>query len=153
MGDFQTASAAIGLARDVADLVQYLRMVKAAMETVEDDLDSLIKELNSLNELYKQLENNYTIQTEKGTLNPLLEELRYGLSQTLQDVRSTFYKIDKEVRSVYGDEPKTQGRIDAFRKQHRLRARYPKIAERRDQIHTFNETLQIWLLRISLVNQ
>lgn len=153
MEGFQAAGAAVGLARDVAALIQYLRMVKAAMDTVEDDLDGLIKELNSLNELYKALEEKYVQQPEKGPSNVQIEDLKIGLSQTLTDVRSAFDKIDKEVRTVYGDEPKTQGRVDAFYKQRRLRGRYPKIAERRDQIHTYNEVLQTYLLRISLVNQ
>lgn len=153
MADFQTASAAIGLARDVWELVKYLQMVKAAMDTVEDDIDSLIKELGALNSLYGQLEDQYSQKPPQATTNAQLEDLWSQLRQTLQDGRVMFNKVDKEVRSVYGDEPKTQGRIDAFRKQHKLRSRYPKIAERRQQIHTYNAVLQMWLQRISLANQ
>jgi hypothetical protein len=112
MADFQTASAAIGLARDVIDLIQYLRKVKAAMDTVEDDIDGLIKELQSLNSLYGQLERKYEQQPHPGTDNtPTPQQgLWSELGETLKEGRATFDKFDKELREVYGNDPKKKAR-------------------------------------------
>ena len=155
MADFQTASAAIGLARDVIELIQYLRKVKAAMDTIEDDIDGLIKELQSLNTLYGQLERKYKQQPEPGTENtPTVQQgLWSELGETLKEGRATFDKFDKELRGVYGNDPKNKGKIDALVKQHKLRSRLPKINAFRDQIHTYNSVLQMYLMKISLANQ
>ena len=155
MADFQTASAAIGLARDVIDLIQYLRKVKAAMDTAEDDIDGLIKELQSLNTLYGQLERKYKQQPQPGIENsPTAQQgLWSELGETLKEGRATFDKFDKELREVYGNDPKNKGKIDALVKQHKLRSRIPKINAFRDQIHTYNSVLQMYLMKISLANQ
>ena len=155
MADFQTASAAIGLARDVVDLIQYLRKVKAAMDTVEDDIDGLIKELQSLNSLYGQLERKYKHQPNPGTDNtPTPQQSLWSeLGDTLKEGRATFDNFDKQLREVYGNDPKNKGKIDALVKQHKLRSRIPKMNALRDQIHTYNSVLHMYLMKISLANQ
>ena len=153
MAEFQSASAAIGLARDVVDLIQYLRKVKEAMGTVEDDIDGLINELESLDSLYSQLEQKYTCQPNEEILSAEQIELSTGLRETLNDGRNTFYKFDKTLKTVYGEDPKKQGWRDALMKQHRLRSNTPKLNALRTQIHTYNSVLQMWLIKISLANQ
>lgn len=75
MAEFQTASAGIGLAKDVTQLVKYLRRVKKAMDTVEDDIDEMINELESLTSLYGQLEESYKRQAKDDTLDTRQRQL------------------------------------------------------------------------------
>jgi len=152
-GTFQTVSAGFGLAGDIINLISYLKDVKKALETVEDDIDDLIKELEASDRLYRQLEKEYDQHPHQKTLSTHQQELWSLLRQTLQDGRASFEKLDKELKRVYGSDPKVQGRLDALKKQHRLRSRTPRLGAFRDQIHTYNSVLQMWLSRIALSNQ
>lgn len=152
-GTFQTVSAGFGLAGDIINLISYLKDVKEALETVEDDIDDLIKELEASDNLYRQLEKEYDQHFHQRTLSTRQQELWSLLRQTLQDGRASFEKLDKELKRVYGSDPKVQGWLDALKKQHRLRSRTPRLGAFRDQIHTYNSVLQMWLTRIALSNQ
>ncbi len=150
MAELQTVSAAIGLAGDVIRLIQYLRDVKDAMDTVEEDIDGLIKELQCLDPVYAQLEAEYNHQTHEGPMDAQQQAIWDALRQTLQKGRESIGKVDAEIKKVYGDDPKVQGWFDAFKKQRRLRKSAFSLDGFRDQIKQYNQVLQLQLTRVSL---
>lgn len=153
MADFQTASAAIGLAGDVVRLILYLREVKAALDTIDDDIDGLVRELESLKRLYEQLEQEYSQHPHQGTVNARQQELWSKLRETLDDGRKNFTRFDGELRKIYGGDPKSQGWLDGLKKQHRLRSRLSKLGEFHKQLQMDVTVLQAWFSIISLTNK
>ncbi|KAK4899558.1 hypothetical protein LTR27_003291 [Elasticomyces elasticus] len=153
MEPFSTAAAAIGLVGTIVHLVKYLQDVKSALENIDGDIEELNEELVSLQTLYIQLKSECDQQHQRPSLNLKQQELWSALKRTLYDTEVTVVKLDKTLRKIYGDDPKSQGWIDAFKKQHRLKAKTPKIKDWRDSISRYNGKLQIWLQRIDLLNK
>jgi archaellum component FlaC len=153
MADFQTASARIGLAHDVWSLIQYLRKVKAALGTIQQDIDGLVSELKSLNDLYDHLDKEYNQQAHETTRDADESDWWSPLRQTLEAGRASVKKLDSEVKKVYGDDPEVQGWLDRFQKQHRHRKHLPTLDGIRAQVRNYNGILQMWLTRILLKNQ
>ena len=142
MEGFQAGSAAIGLVGDVVRLVIYIKDVKDALGTIDDDLEALASGLESIKQLYQQLDLEYTQQPHQGMLNEKQEKAWSSLRLTSENGRKNLTRLEKELRKIYGNNPKTLGWVDAFKKQHRLRSRSTKLGEFREWLRMDVNVLQ-----------
>lgn len=139
----------VGIADVAVRLIAYLKDVKAAAETVEDDIDRLISEIGSLAVLHGQVEAEFHKQRQNNQSSPQEDVLWFHTSKTLKEGQILTQKLEECVREIYGDDPKVQGKRDGLVKQHRKRSRDTRLVDFRSQIHTYHNALQIWLSMIS----
>lgn len=140
MAELGAVQAAIGLIGNVVQLVNYLKEVKAAFETIKDDIQALIDEVLTLDKLYGSLKQECDRQQQQAAWDEPRQRLWTLLQQTLDNARSCFGKLEHEVKEVCGD-PKDLKWRAKWQKQDRLRSRQLQLGRFRQQLSIFNQVL------------
>lgn len=153
MDVFSAVVTAASLADITIRLIKYLRDVKQAAEDVDQDIDSLIREIECLQVAHDNIQEEYERHIHDATLDPKENILWFHTGKTLQETRQLVIKLETCVREIYGENPHTNGPIDGLRKQHRKRARDARLVDVRNQIHTNQNCLQLWFSIISRSEQ
>ena len=150
---FTAATAAIGLFGQAVTLVNYVREVKAAIDTIDEDIEELIKDLEALKELQGQLKDECSRQSQRSSLAGPQQGLWSYVEKTMRLIQGSLQKFTTELEGVYGANPKRQGLRDAFKKQHRLRGKASKFQAWRVSISQQNGVIQTLLQMILVANQ
>lgn len=147
---FSFVAGAVGIADVTIRVITYLRDVRAAIGTIDADIDGLINEILSLKQVHGHLDEEYQKQTGKGGLSAEETILWEQTKQTLKNGQTLVIKLEISVRQVYGDVRTVTRRRDAFTKQNRKRDMDGMISGFRAQIHTYSSALHVWLNLISM---
>ena len=150
---FSTAAAAIGLTQQAVALVKYVRQVKAAIDTIDEDVEALIKELETLEVLQGRLQDECDRQSQHSSVAGQQQRLWSYVEKTMRLIQEFLKKFAAELKGVYGADPKQQGFRDAFMKQHRLRSQAAKFQAWRNMIQQQNGIIQVLLQMILIANQ
>lgn len=149
MDVFSAVVTAASLADITIRLIKYLRDVKQAAEDVEEDIDSLIREIESLQVVHTQIQEEFERHVQDTALDSKENILWFHTGKTLQETRQLAIKLETCVKEIYGENPHTKGPIDDLRKQRRKRSRDSRLVDVRNQIHTNQNCLQLWFSIIS----
>lgn len=147
---FSLLAAGVGIADVALRVISYLKDVKAAAETIEDDIEGLIDEVEALMAIHDQLEQNYLKNVTHGVLEEKQKILWIQTGQTLKNGQKLIRKLDVSVREIYGENRMVTGKRDGLLKQHRKRSKNGIISGLRDQINTYQGALNMWLTCISM---
>lgn len=131
-------------------VINYLKDIKAATDTIDDDIEGLIDEVTALMTVHEQLEQVYLKNINDDALEEKEKILWVKLAQTLKGGRNLTQKLDVAIRKFYGENLIVTGRRDALFKQYRKRSRNGIISGLRSQINTYHGALNIWLANISM---
>lgn len=142
---FATVASGVSIADVAIRLVTYLKDVKHAAGVIEDDIELLISEIETLQAVHTRLEQEFEGHVRNEGLSPKKKILWSHVGKTLKDGQALTRRLDACVRDVYRKDPKAKGKRDGLIKQHRKRSRDSSLSELRDQIHTYHGALQIWL--------
>ncbi|KAF2480901.1 tetratricopeptide repeat domain-containing protein [Neohortaea acidophila] len=151
MDVFSAVVTAASLADITIRLIKYLRDVKQAAEDVDEEIDSLIREVESLQVVHTQIQEEYERHVQDAALDSKENILWFHTGKTLQETRQLAVKLEICVREIYGENPHTKGPIDGLRKANRKRSRDSRLVDIRNQIHTNQNCLQLWFSIISSV--
>ena len=143
-------AAGVGITELAFRLVNYLKAVKAAAETIDDDIEGLINEVEGLMVVHRQLEQEFLKNVNNGALGEEEKMLWFNTGQTLKNGQKLTQKLEVSVRHIYGEKRTVTGKRDGLIKQHRKRTKDGIISGFRDQIGTYHGALQIWLSCISM---
>ena len=150
---FSAAAAAIGLFGQAVTLVNYVREVKAAIDTIDEDVEELIKDLEALEEVQGQLKDECSRQSQRSSVARPQQGSWSYVEKTMRLIQESLKKFTTELEGVYGANPKRQGLRDALKKQHRLRGKASKFQAWRVSISQQNGVIQTLLQMILVVNQ
>lgn len=140
-----------GLADVATRLIVYLKDVKAAAETVQDDIDSLISEIETLKTVHENVEQELKRHAPSGLTGQDKDSLWFHTGKTLKGGQILIEKLERCVKEIYGEDPKVSGKRDGLSKQHRKRTRHSRLADLRDQVNSYNSALGLWMSIISLL--
>ena len=143
-------AAGVGIADVSYRLIKYLKDVKAAAETIDDDIEGLINEVQGLMQVHGHLEQEFLKNINNDGLGREEKMLWFNTGQTLKNGQDLTRKLEVSIRHIYGENRSVTGIRDGLIKQHRKRAKDGIISGFRDQISTYHGALQIWLNCISL---
>ena len=143
-------AAGVGIADVALRVITYLKDVKAAADTIEDDIEGLIDEVKALMAVYKHLELEYLKNVDNDALEEKEKLLWIETGHTLRNGQKLVRKLDDSVREIYGENRAVTGKRDGLLKQHRKRAKNGIISELRVQINTYQGALNMWLACISM---
>jgi hypothetical protein len=143
-------AAGVGIADVAVRIIAYLKDVKAAVETIEDDIEGLINEVHSLKVIHGQLEQEFLKNVKKDALAQEENILWFNTGHTLKQIQKLTLKLEVSVRHIYGENPRVDGKRDGLLKQHRKRTKDGIISGLRDQVSGYQNTLQCWLTCISM---
>ncbi|KAF2477702.1 uncharacterized protein BDR25DRAFT_275038 [Lindgomyces ingoldianus] len=135
-------------------LVRYLKDVKKGAATIEDDITSLVQEVEALDAISTSIQQTFkehpTSPTAYGQRDKS-EDLWMHIKRTLQDCKALAKKLETIVQNIYGKSgPTVSGFRDAVAKSHRRRGKEGDLRQCRDQLATFQNVLQILLAFINL---
>lgn len=151
MGDpFSALASGVGIADVTLRLIVYLKDVKAAVQSIDDDIDQLINEVQALQSVHQQVEQEHDRHVNDATLSNQQKMLWFQTARTLKEGQTLTKKLEACVKEIYGDDPKVAGKRDGLVKQHRKRGMDGKLTALRNQIHTYHGALQIWLSIVAL---
>lgn len=131
-------------------VINYLKAVKMAAETIDDDIEGLINEVEGLMVVHGQLEQEFLRNVNNDALGEEEKMLWFNTGQTLKNGQKLTQKLEVSVRHIYGEKRMVSGKRDALIKQHRKRTKDGIISGLRDQIGTCHGGLQMWLSCISM---
>lgn len=143
-------AAGVGIADVALRVISYLKDVKAAAETIEDDIEGLIDEVKALMVVHEHLEQQYLKNVNNDALEEKEKMLWIKTRRTLENGQKLTRKLEISVREIYGENRTVTGKWDGLRKQHRKRAKNGIISGLRDQINTYQGALSMWLTCISM---
>lgn len=157
MDPFSIVAGTFGVADVCIRLVRYLRNVSAAAANVQQEIDSLINEVGSLETTVTSVAETFENETNKSTkpLSPLkadnIERLWKETKRSLDACRHTALQLDQVVRDIYGDSgSKVTGKLDSWTKESRRRNKATDLQRIREKLSTEKHNLQILLTGISL---
>ena len=133
---FSILASGVGIADVAVRVIGYLKDVKAAAETVEDDIDSLISEVEALRVVHANVELEFKRHAQNKSLSANENILWFHTGKTLKEGQKLTAKLEQCVREIYGSDPKVSGKRDGLIKQNRKRARQTQLSELHEQIHT-----------------
>jgi len=142
-------AAGVGIADVAFRVIKYLKDVKSAAETIDDDIGGLINEVESLKSVHGHLEQEF-FKNVNDALGKEEKMLWFNTGQTLKNGQQLVQKLEDSVRQIYGENRTVTGKWDGLSKQHRKRTKDGIISGFRDQIGTYHGALQIWLNCISM---
>lgn len=140
----------VGIADVAFRVITYLKDVKAAADTIEDDIEGLIDEVKALMVVHKHLEQEFLKNVQKDALEEKEKMLWVETGRTLTNGQKLVRKLDITVKEIYGENRTVTGKRDGLLKQHRKRAKNGIISELRVQINTYQGALNMWLTCISM---
>ncbi|KAF1944968.1 tetratricopeptide repeat domain-containing protein [Clathrospora elynae] len=143
-------AAGVGIADVAFRLIIYLKDVKVATETIDDEISGLINEVEDLMVVHGQLEQDYLKYVNDEALGEEEKMLWFNTGKTLKNGQKLCQKLEGSVKKIYGDNRAVTGKRDGLIKQHRKRVKDPIISGLRDQIGTYHGALQIWLSCITM---
>ena len=143
-------AAGIGIADVALRVISYLKDVNAAADTIDDDIEGLINEVEALMAVYEHLEQDYRKNINNDSLDAEEKILWVKTGRTLENGQKLTQKLDISVREIYGKNRNVTGKRDGLLKQHRKRAKNGIICELRGQINTYHGALTFWLNYISM---
>ena len=133
MGEpFSILASGVGIADVAFRVVGYLKDVKKATETVEDDIDGLISEVEALQNVHSTVEAEFELHVRDKSLSPKENILWFHTGRNLKAGQRLTKKLDECVREIYGDDPNVEGKRDGLIKQHRKRSRDPRLSTLRE---------------------
>jgi hypothetical protein len=135
-------------------LARYLRDVHQAAVTIEDDIKSLIREVDALKSVSSSIQKTFEFNRPSplsDARNETNEELWKHVKQNLENCKDVAERLEDIVKEVYGQHgPK----IDSFRgavvASHRKRRKKSDMRQCRDQLVTYQNVLPILLQFINM---
>lgn len=143
-------AAGVGIADVSIRLIKYLKDVKAAAESIEEDIGGLINEVEALMTVHGQLEHEYVRHTNDEGSSQEEKILWFNTGKTLKNGQTLVEKLDQSIRQIYGNDPRVAGKRDGLIKQHRKRNQEGVVFGFRNQISTCHGALKIWLECIAM---
>lgn len=140
---FSFVAGTVGIADVTFRIIKYLRDVKAAIETIDADINRLINEILSLKQVHRHLNKHYQKQTTSSSLSIEETILWEQTKQTLKNGQTLVTKLEISVRQVYGNIQTVTRRRDALTKQNRKRDIDSMISGFRNQINTYHSALHV----------
>ena len=143
-------AAGVGIADVAVRVIKYLKDVKAAMKTIEDEIGGLISEVEELMMIHQQIERDYLANYWQAAPGSEENTLWHSVGHTLHKGRQLTEKLEVTVTKIYGEDPSITGKRDAFIKQHRYRSKNLIISGIRDQMATYHSVLHMNISRINM---
>lgn len=122
----------VGITDVSVRLIRYLRDVKKAAQTVEDDVDRLISEVEALQVLHGTVEDELKRHLLSKSLTAKENILWFNTGKTLKEGQILTNKLFESVQEIYQEDPSTTGKRDEILEQHRKRSREPRPADFRN---------------------
>ncbi|KAL1798238.1 hypothetical protein ACET3X_002275 [Alternaria dauci] len=143
-------AAGVGIADVAFRLVKYLKDVKAAAKTIDEDIEGLINEVEGLQKVHGHLEKEYLKSVTNAETGDDERSLWTSVGQTLKNGQKLTEKLEASVKSIYGDHRLMTGRLDSWDKSRRKKSKDGMISGLRDQINTYQGALQMLIGFISM---
>lgn len=156
MDPFSITVGAVGLADVCFRLVKFLKDVPAAVASIQQEIDRLITEVESLKTVVTSVQEAFEDDTPRpaGLPHPKatnLENLWQDCRRSLDACHSIATQLEELVHEVYGKTgPKVTGKFDGLGKELRRRDKAPKVQQLRGDLSTEKCTLNLVLTGISL---
>ncbi|KAI9718168.1 MAG: hypothetical protein M1828_006800 [Chrysothrix sp. TS-e1954] len=156
---FSITASAIGIADVCVRAGRYLKDVYAASGRVEQDIDDLIKEIDTVKVVTDSIEGAFTTEFSKptsrdGAALTKREELWKNVNKSLQDCEAIVKRLEHLAKSIHGQSgPKVTGRLDSLSKWSRQRDKAPVLLATRHQLKVCQKGLELLLATIGLDNQ
>src|SRR5947207_2364539 len=134
---FSTLCGALGAAHVCWRIAKYLKDVRSAAATVQNEIYALIREVEALGNVNESIERVFhTDILRSSNLSPLksthLETLWKRTGQSLADCRTAIENLEGLVKDIYGETgPKVVGKIDGLSKQSRNREKKAQLSQLR----------------------
>jgi hypothetical protein len=147
---------AVGIAEVCQRVTNYLKDVKAAAATVEDDINSFIHEVEALATVNQSIKKAFAVDIARSNaLSPLksthLETLWQRTGKSIEDCQAIVSRLEDVVKQIFGKTgPKVIGKIDGLSKLSRKREKAAELRQIRDQLSTCQSSLQILLTGINV---
>ena len=153
---FSILAGGIAVAEVCWRVAKYLKDVRTAAVTVQNDIDALIREVEALGTINESIGRAFETEISRSSnLSPLksthLEKLWKHTGQSLADCRTAIENLEGLVKDIYGKTgPKVVGKIDGLGKQSRNREKKAQLSQIRNQLSTYQSQLQILLSGINV---
>ncbi|RMZ68170.1 tetratricopeptide repeat domain-containing [Pyrenophora seminiperda CCB06] len=143
-------AAGVGIADVAFRVIVYLKDVKAAAKTIDEDIEGLINEVEGLQKVHGHLEKEYLKSVTNVAMGDDERSLWTSTGQTLKNGQKLTEKLEASVKSIYGKNKLVTGKMDGWEKSLRKRNKDGMISGLRDQINTYQGALQMLLGFISM---
>ncbi|KAJ6202096.1 tetratricopeptide repeat domain-containing protein, partial [Bipolaris maydis] len=143
-------AAGVGIGDVAFRLIDYLKDIKAAAKTMDEDIEGLINEVEGLQKVHGHLEKEYLKSMTNVDMGDEERSLWTSTGQTLKNGQKLTKKLEESVQSIYGDHKLVTGRLDGWDKARKKRSKDSMISGLRDQINTYQGALQMLLGFISM---
>lgn len=155
MDPLSVVASSLSIADICIRLVAYLRDVQKVTATIEDELTSLIREVEALNSItatiHGTFRNEHSTLAPYGTPREKCDHLWEHVGRTLHDCETVIRKLEDTVKDVHGKKgPAVSGFRDAVHKAQKRRSRDGELRQCRDQLATYQNGLQILLTCINM---
>lgn len=153
---FSIIASTIGIADVCVRLVNLLVSVKQGSKTIDDDLDKLIKEINSTSSTSETIHESFKRDIAAHSEPPdsgeeAIASLWHATGTTLESCRTTLEDLNTLLTDVIGDGgPKTSSMLDNLRKYFRKQSREDELLQLRQRLNKAHDVLQILLTAISM---
>jgi hypothetical protein len=136
-------------------VIRYLKHVHAEAKTVEADIAALIHEIEALTAVTESLKTVFEADLSRYSSDaPDKVTDAQGLwkhtATSLEHCSRTLDRLDVLVKEIYGDSPSVTSVVDQLSKTKRKRSRERELRQCRDELSTFQRSLQIFLTSINL---
>jgi hypothetical protein len=138
-------AAGVGISDVAFRVVHYLKDVKSAAKTINNDIALLIDEVEALRIVHGELEQELMRAINNRRLHQREKVLWFQTAKQLQAGQKLVTMLENCVKEVYNGSRTVQGRWDGLRKAHRKKSKDQRISAFRDQIGIYQGSLQICL--------
>lgn len=151
---FSVVASTISIADVGIRLATFLVQVKRGSDAIDEDLDRLIREIESFNTTSKLIRESFETDIPGGSdATSKDEEARIGLwratGNALQDCRRTFSELDALISKVVGDGGSST--FDKLRRYLRRQSKHDELLQLLRRLNRTHELLQILLIAINML--
>ena len=138
-------------------LIKYIKDTQAAATKLEDDIESLLREIEALISVIESIQNVFASELSTSTRGASVastnhvEDLWRNTGESLRECRTLVEQMEDLVLSIAGHgDYKVKGKIDGFRRQLKKQSKDGKFRDLRQQLANYEGGLQILLSAINL---
>ena len=153
---FSIATGTAGLLDVCWRVISYLREVQTSASKVEEEIASLLREVEALYVVNKAIDAVWAAEQKAipgvSLANPdRVESLWCNVGTTLQDCRITVEKLEISVKEIIGKEgAKVASKLDGIRKQLRKQSKDGELHHLRARLANYQSSLNVLLAALNL---
>ena len=156
MDPFSITIGLAGLAQVTVSVIDYLTSLKQASNKIQDEIDSLTKDVEALASVFESVENLPYLRRDWSSSGAPSDEryivdLKKHLASVLQQSKSAVQELDALLKEVMGKKGNVvAGKIDGLRKTMRKQGREGDYSQLRQRLGNYQNSIQILLASLSM---